>query len=159
MKKLYHRKTDKLRTFLQSLILQVLDQARLWVTEHCLGYKSVSENLAYCTVYFVLIIVLAHRQTHSPGRLAWSEGRQLPGTVLHLPDVQVEGELSQWLVSWWQHHKHCPGIIIIFLNCKISVNTFMLTWLVRTSCICRKVAKSGNLYFHVFFSVSKQLSI
>jgi len=29
----------------------------------------------------------------SPSRLAWSESRN---------------ELSPWLVSWWQHHKHCP---------------------------------------------------
>jgi len=28
-----------------------------------------------------------------------------------------------------------------------------------TSCICGKVAKSGNLYYHGFFSVSKQLVV
>jgi len=35
--------------------------------------------------------------THSPSRLAWSEGRQPLGAVLHLSDEL--GELSQLLVS------------------------------------------------------------
>jgi len=35
----------------------------------------------------------AYRQTYSPSRLAWSEGRQPLGAALHLSDEP--GELSQ----------------------------------------------------------------
>jgi len=41
-----------------------------------------------------------YRQTHSPGRLAWSEGWQPPGTqsaTLH--SASEPDELSQWLRS------------------------------------------------------------
>jgi len=39
--------------------------------------------------------IAAYRRTRSPGRLAWSEGRQPSGDGLHSSDEP--GELSQWL--------------------------------------------------------------
>ena len=41
------------------------------------------------------VILAAYRRTHSPGRLAWSEGRRPLGAI---PYSSYElGELSQWL--------------------------------------------------------------
>ena len=53
------------------------------------------------------MIAANFRQTQCPSRLAWSEGGRPPGASLHSSDES--GELSQWLWSWWQHHKHCHG--------------------------------------------------
>ena len=39
--------------------------------------------------------IAAYRQTRSPGRLAWSEGRRPSGGGLRTSDEP--GELSQWL--------------------------------------------------------------
>ena len=39
--------------------------------------------------------IAAYRRTRSPGRLAWSEGRQPSGAGLH--SSNEPGELSQWL--------------------------------------------------------------
>jgi len=53
------------------------------------------------------MIAANFRRTHSPSRLAWSEGWRPPGAQSTFTDEP--GELSQWLWSWWQHHKHCHG--------------------------------------------------
>jgi len=42
----------------------------------------------------------------------WLVDYDINGAGLHLSDEL--GELSQWLMSWWQHLKHCPCIIIFF---------------------------------------------
>jgi len=42
------------------------------------------------------------------------------GTVLHSSDES--GELSKWLESWRQHHKHCQGVIIIIIIIIINGN-------------------------------------
>ena len=40
-------------------------------------------------------LLAAYRRTHSPGSLAWSEGRRPLGAVLH--SSYEPGELLQWL--------------------------------------------------------------
>jgi len=57
-----------------------------------------------------------YRRTHSLSHLAWSEGRRLPGTILHLSDEP--GELSQWLCH--DDSTINIGICIIFTNASDS---------------------------------------
>jgi len=54
------------------------------------------------------MIAANFRRTHSPSWLAWSESWRPPGAQ-SLHSSNEPGELSQWLWSWWQHHKHCHG--------------------------------------------------
>ena len=51
---------------------------------------SNNNNWRWCVVW----LLAAYRRTHSPGRLAWSEGRRPLGAV---PHSSWTGELSQWL--------------------------------------------------------------
>ena len=53
------------------------------------------------------MVAASFQRTHSPSRLAWSEGWRPPGAQSTF--IRWPGELSQWLWSWWQHHKHCHG--------------------------------------------------
>ena len=95
----------------------------------------------------------AYRRTRSPGRLAFSEGLWPSGAGLHSSD-----ELSQWLVSWWQHHTHCPCIIIIIiiiiiindLALKLWCHTCGWQWHVsqcvaRSTPTCRRRSESDGL--------------
>jgi len=42
-----------------------------------------------------------------------------PAISLH--SSNEPGELSQWLWSWWQHHKHWHSIIIIIIICNVTI--------------------------------------
>ena len=73
----------------------------------------------------------AYRRTHSPGRLAWSEGQRPLGAMpysSHEPDALTVAELR------WQHHKYCHCcryiaittfsiIAVIAAFCRISPST------------------------------------
>jgi len=53
--------------------------------------------------------IAAYRRTRSPGRLAWSEGRQPSGAGLRTSDEP--GELSQWL----SHDYSTLNIVILII--------------------------------------------
>jgi len=50
-------------------------------------------------------LLAAYRQTHSPGHLAWSEGRRPPFHIHHMNRVNSHSGSE----LWWQHHKHYRG--------------------------------------------------
>ena len=60
------------------------------------------------------MIAANYRRTHSPSRLAWSEGWRPAGAQSTF--IGWPGELSQWLWSRWQHHKHCHGYYYVLLG-------------------------------------------
>jgi len=44
------------------------------------------------------------------GRLAWSIGRRPHGA--HATFVKWTGWTLAVAVPWWQHHKHCPSLLL-----------------------------------------------
>ena len=52
-------------------------------------------------------MIAANWRTHSPSRWLGLRVGGHPALSLHSPNEP--GELLQWLLSWWQHHKHCRG--------------------------------------------------
>jgi len=70
--------------------------------------------------------IAAYRQTRSPGRLAWSEGRRPPGAGagLHLSDEP--GELSQWL----SHDDSTINIVIRYYYIIIIITIIIIVWII-----------------------------
>jgi len=65
----------------------------------------------------------AYRQAYGSSPLAWSKGRQPSGTVLH--SSRKPGDSHDDSESCCQHHKNCPGIIIMTI--------IIIIWLNRTT--------------------------
>ena len=63
--------------------------------------------------------IAAYRRTRSPGRLAWSEGRQPSGASLRTSDEP--GELSKWL-----SRDDSTINIVIRISISISVSNVLL---------------------------------
>ena len=53
------------------------------------------------------MIAASFRRTHSPSRLAWSEGWRTPGAQSAF--IRWTGWSLAMTRSRWQHHKHCHG--------------------------------------------------
>ena len=61
--------------------------------------------------------------THSQSRLAWSEPLRVGGhPALSLHSSNEPGELSQWLWSRRQHHKHCRSYHYYYIRWPTSAN-------------------------------------
>ena len=85
-----------------------------WVSAYVL---SNNNKWRWC-----LRMVAADRRTHSPNRLVWSEGWRPPGAQSAF--TKWTGWTLAMTMSWWQHHKHCPGyyyLFIIIIYCKITI--------------------------------------
>ena len=69
-----------------------------------------------------------YRRTHSLSRMAWFwvGGRLAPFYIHQMNQVNSRND-------WWQHHKHCLGIIIIIINIIIINNFLQFSWKMRKS--------------------------
>ena len=62
-----------------------------------------------------LRMIAADRRTHSPNRLVWSEGWRPPSAQSAV--IKWTGWTLAMTMSWWQHHKHCPGYYYYYYYC------------------------------------------
>jgi len=71
-------------------------------------------------------LLAAYRRVYGSSPSAWSKGWYPSGT-LALHSWHEPGELTQMNVSesWWQHHKHCPGIIIIVISTILRAENYV----------------------------------
>ena len=65
-------------------------------------------------------MIAADRRTHSPNRLVWSGGWRPPGAQSAF--IKWTGWTLAMTMSWWQHHKHCPGYYYYAIELMIKNN-------------------------------------
>ena len=76
-----------------------------WITPW--AFVSCTDNLCHTDNSDNQTVLQTRRLewTHSPNRLVWSEGWQLPGAQSAF--IKWTGWTLAMTMSWWQHHKHC----------------------------------------------------
>ena len=65
-----------------------------------------------------------YRRTHSLSRLAWSWGQRRSAAAWRRSTfIKWTGWTLAMALSWWQHHKHCLGIIINHRCLKLGLSS------------------------------------